>query len=116
MREPGVRVGTIRTTRDGVGRAYGIVTGIAATPDEALAELRRIAEAQAESLEPRKPAEQRAELLRELYEPFPESAPAAQSASLGPFEVVDVRLTAGVMDGRGNGWLAYGTLAKEERT
>ena len=115
MRERGARVRTIRTTLDGVGRAYGIVTGMAATPDEALAELRRNAEAQAESLEPRKPAEQRAERLRELYEPFPGSAPAAQSESIGPFEVVDVRLTVGVMDGGGDGWLAYGTLAKKER-
>ena len=47
----------------------------------------------------------RAERLRELTQPF-ESVPAGQ------FEVVDVRLTVGVMDGGGNGWLAYGTLAK----
>lgn len=98
---------TLRTTLDGVGRAYGIVTGMAATPDEALAELRRNAEAQAESLEARKRAE--------LYEPVPRGTPAAQSESIGPFEVVDVRLTAGVMDGGGDGWLAYGTLAKNER-
>ena len=98
---------TLRTTLDGVGRAYGIVTGMAATPDEALAELRRNAEAQAESLETRKRAE--------LYEPVPRGAPAARPESIGPFEVVDVRLTAGVMDGGGDGWLAYGTLAKNER-
>jgi|KBSMisStaDraftv2_1062788.scaffolds.fasta_scaffold153129_3 hypothetical protein len=117
MRERDARVRTllIRTTLDGVGRAYGIVTGMAATPDEALAELRRNAEAQAESLEPRKPAGQRAERLRELYEPFPGSSPAAQLEPTGPFEVVDVRLTAGIMDGGGDGWLAYGTLAKNER-
>jgi len=107
MRERGARVRTLRTTLDGVGRAYGIVTGMAATPDEALAELRRNAEAQAESLE----TEQRAE----LYQPSPRRAPAAQPESIGPFEVVDVRLTAGVMDGGGDGWLAYGTLAKNER-
>jgi len=107
MGQHGARVRTIRTTGDGAGRAYGIVTGMAATPGEALAELRRNAEAQAESLDPRTPREQRAERLRELYEPFGESAPAA-----GSFEVVDVRLTAGVMDGSGNGWLAYGTLAQ----
>ena len=47
--------------------------------------------------------------------PVPRSAPAAQPESIGPFEVVDVRLTAGVMDGGGDGWLAYGTLAKNER-
>jgi hypothetical protein len=112
MGESGARVRTIRTTRDVVGRAYGIVTGMAATPDEALAELIRNAEAQAESLDPRTPGEQRAERLRELTQPFEESAPAAQSVSLGPFEVVDLRLTAGVMDGGGNGWLADGTLAQ----
>ena len=107
MRERGARVRTLRTTLDGVGRAYGIVTGMAATPDEALAELRRNAEAQVESLEARKRAE--------LYQPVPRGAPAAQPESTGPFEVVDVRLTAGVMDGGGDGWLAYGTLAKNER-
>jgi hypothetical protein len=111
MGQYGARVRTIRTTRDGVGRAYGIVTGVAATPDKALAELMRNAEAQAESHDPRShnprtPGEQRAERLRELTEPFEESA------SLGSFEVVDVRLTAGVMNGGGSGWLAYGTLAQ----
>jgi hypothetical protein len=84
---------------------------MAATPGEALAELQRNAEAQAESLNPEtpaalSPAQQRAERLRELTEPFEESA------SLGSFEVVDVRLTAGAMDGGGNGWVAYGTLAQ----
>ena len=105
MGESGVRVRVIRTTGDGAGRAYGIVTGMAATPDEALAELRRNAEAQAESLDDRTPIQQRADRLRELDEPF-ESVPAWQ------FEVVDVRLTVAVMDGGGNGWLAYGTLAR----
>jgi hypothetical protein len=28
------------------------------------------------------------------------------------FEVVDVRITAGAMEGEGSGWLAYGTLAR----
>ena len=98
---------TLRTTFDGVGRAYGIVTGMAATPDEALAELGRNAEAQVESFEARKRAE--------LYQPVPRGAPAAQPESTGPFEVVDVRLTAGGMDGGGDGWLAYGTLATNER-
>lgn len=107
MTERDARVRTLRTTLDGVGRAYGIVTGMAATPDEALAALRRNAEAQAESLETRKRAE--------LYQPVPRRAPAAQPESTGPFEVVDVRLTAGVMDGGSDGWLAYGTLAKNER-
>jgi hypothetical protein len=107
MRERDARVRTLRTTLDGVGRPYGIVTGMAATPDEALAELRRNADAQAESLETRK--------LAEMYQPSPRRAPAAQPEPTGPFEVVDVRLTAGVMDGGGDGWLAYGTLAKNER-
>jgi hypothetical protein len=40
-----------------------------------------------------------------MYEPFERS---------GPFEVVDVHMTVGVMDGGGNGWLAYGTLARNE--
>ena len=116
MGQYGARVRTIRTTRDGAGQAYGIVTGMAATPDTALAELMRNAEARAESLDarslypsshdPRTPAQQRAERLRELTEPFPEPA------SRGSFEVVDVRLTVGVMDGGGDGWLAYGTLAR----
>jgi hypothetical protein len=105
MGESDARVRAIRTTGDGAGRAFGIVTGMAATPDEALAELRRNAEAQAESLDHRTPGEQRADRLRELDDPF-ESVPAWQ------FEVVDVRLTVVVMDGGGNGWLAYGTLAK----
>ena len=111
MGEYGARVRTIRTTDDGAGRAYGIVTGMAATPDEALAELMRHAEARAESLDPRPrdrrtPAQQRAARLQELTDPFEESAPP------GSFEVVDVRLTADVMDGGGSGWLAYGTLAR----
>src|SRR5260370_1744289 len=38
------RVVRIRTTRDGGGRACGIVTGMGATPQLALAELRREAE------------------------------------------------------------------------
>jgi hypothetical protein len=105
MGESGVRVRAIRTTGDGAGRAYGIVTGMAVSPEETLAELRRNAEAQAESLDDRTPSEQRADRLRELDEPF-ESVPAWQ------FEVVDVRLTVAVMDGGGNGWLAYGTLAR----
>jgi hypothetical protein len=94
MRKSGARVRTIRTTCDGVGRAYGIITGMAATPNEALAELWRNAEAQAESLEPRKLAEQRA--LREMYEPFERS---------GPFEVVDVHVN-GRRHGRGRQRLA----------
>ena len=98
MRKSGAHVRTIRTTCDGVGRAYGIITGMAATPNEALAELWRNAEAQAEPLD-----EQRAR--EEMYEPFARS---------GAFEVVDVHLTVGVMDGGGNGWLAYGTLAWNE--
>lgn len=116
MGEYGARVRTIRTTGDGAGRAYGIVTGMAATPDGALAELMRHAEAQAESLDPRPhdprphdprtPAQQRAARLQELTDPF------GESASLGSFEVVDVRLTVGVLDGGGSGWLAYGTLAR----
>lgn len=109
MRESGARVRTIRTTRDDVDRAYGIVTGMAATPDEALVKLRSNAEALAESLEPRKLAKERE--LVESYQPFEESVPGA----IGPFEVVDVHLTAGVMESGGSGWLAYGTLAKKER-
>jgi len=96
------RVKTIRTTRDGAGHTYRIVTGIAATPDQALALLRSNAEAAAESLEPRKRA-----MGVAAYLAFEESTP-------GAFEVVDVHFTAGVMDGGGNGWLAYGTLAKKE--
>ena len=117
MGQYGARVRTIRTTGDSAGHAYGIVTGMAATPDAALAELMRNAEARAESLDAgslyaprshdrRTPAQQRAERLRELTEPF------AEPASPGSFEVVDVRLTVGVMDGGGDGWLAYGTLAR----
>jgi hypothetical protein len=123
MGEYGARVRTIRTTGDGAGRAYGIVTGMAATPDQALAELMRHAEARAESLDPRPldprprdrrtPAQQRAREVAELTDPFGESASTfGESASLGSFEVVDVRLTVGVMDGGGSGWLAYGTLAR----
>jgi hypothetical protein len=70
MGESDARVRAIRTTGDGAGRGFGIVTGMAATPDEALAELRRNAEAQAESLDDRTPGEQRADRLRELDEPF----------------------------------------------
>jgi hypothetical protein len=109
MTEYGAPVSTIRTTGDGVGRAYGIVTGMAATPDEALAELRRNAEAQTKSLPSTKLVEHRAETPDErLAEAVEGPAPAEQIYVR--YEVVDVRL---VMDGGGKGWLAYGTLAEE---
>jgi hypothetical protein len=37
------------------------------------------------------------------------------AGAIGPFEVVDVHLTPGVMDGGGNDWLAYGALTTKER-
>jgi len=103
MRKPDAHVKTIRTTRDGVGRVYGIVIGMAATPDQARAEVSRNAEVEAQLLEPRKPARG----VVAAYIAFEESTP-------GAYEVVDVHFTAGVIDGGGSGWLAYGTLAKKE--
>jgi len=97
MKESGDRVKTIRTTRDDVGHAYGIVIGMAATPAEALVELKRKAEDAVESLG----------LARELVDALEASGPSK------PFEVVDVHFTAGVMEGGGSGWLAYGTLARK---
>jgi hypothetical protein len=39
--------------------------------------------------------------------------PASSEPQVLRFEVVDVRLTPGAMEGGGNGWLAYGTLLRE---
>ena len=39
--------------------------------------------------------------------------PASSEPEVLRFEVVDVRLTPGVMEGGGSGWLAYGTLVRE---
>jgi hypothetical protein len=128
----------IRTTQDGAGGAWGVVTGMGATPGQALAELR----GEAESL-----LAQEAGVVREALDKADAEAVAdferwrrenppteedlrrggrevpAQFAYPGGrrepeerrFEIVDVRLVHGVMEGggSGSGWLAYGTLVRE---
>jgi CO/xanthine dehydrogenase Mo-binding subunit len=137
----------MRTTHDGNGGACGVVTGMGATAEAALAALRREAEALAQQLgeqavqadeaaekasDDRRVQARRRELekLREEklsrgVHPVPtghqlemEESRRRKPRDKGPwywrFEVVDVRLTPGLMEGGGSGWLAYGTLALED--
>jgi hypothetical protein len=100
----------IRTTHgDGDGLVYDVVTGMGVTPELALAQLRSQAQ------------ETASETVRK--------AAASAEATQGPanertfdsrledqewrFEVVDVRLTPGPIEGADSGWLAYGTLVRE---
>ena len=117
---------TIRTTSDGPGHPHGIATGLGPSPGLALSALKQEAQAQAEK------AASRHERATAPV-PRPTSAPEASSAGRrtsaaavegvrrGPapplpgdsewrFEVVDVRLMPGVIEGEQSGWLAYGTL------
>jgi hypothetical protein len=151
------RVVRIRTTRDGGGHACGIVTGMGATPQLALAELRREAEGLAEQAgeeakeaagkaaqaaagkadeEAAEAARRRAQDRAASVHPVPARSSGRPASALGfgvapsssgprrvvpsssgprewRFEVVDVRLMPALMEGRGSGWLAYGTLAWE---
>ena len=107
------RVVTIRTTRDGTGRAYDVVMGLGATPELAMAALRieaekaaqRAVEGTSAAKKAMSAADQRAGIA------FGEPMPQPQSGTR--FEVVDVRFTPSSMEGGGSGWLAYGTLASD---
>jgi hypothetical protein len=136
------RVVRIRTTQDHYGRVCGIVTGTGATPQDALDELRNEAsklaqQAGQERNEPleeaaaaraRRAAEEAAQKaqqearrpVKSRWESGPPGGrrrPAEPSSGSGArewrFEVVDVRLTPAVLEGRTIVWLAYGTLAWE---
>jgi hypothetical protein len=154
MVDSAARVVRIRTTQDDSGGACGIVTGMGATPQLALDELRHEAEGLArqagreanevfEKAGPGglgaaskekarkaagktgawKPERRSAETSGLVHGP-PEGARRRMAGPPGVvpswsrprewrFEVVDVRLTPGLMEGGGSGWLAYGTLAWE---
>jgi hypothetical protein len=137
------RVVRVRTSSGGTGEAYDVIMGVGASPQRALAALRsearewvrRMAEApvrpaegtptrsvtpagrshdrkvtgaghvvRAEPIGPR--AEERRKALRE-------QRVAHSGQPERRFEVVGVRLTAGVLEGGESGWLAYGTLTDE---
>jgi hypothetical protein len=120
-------------THDAGGPALGIVAGVGATPGQALAELRGEAESflqreAAADLEaadkeweedmetwlaplgpdPLRPRDERPR--RVAARPHPGQRPSDTEPEQRQFEVVDVRLTPGVMEGGGDGWLAYATL------
>lgn len=137
------RVVMIRTTRDGDGRWCGIVTGMGATPELALAELRREGEAlgqqvgqeaaqaaQVAKKAAKKAADDRRAEIRHReaardgvhrppagFQQQAEESVGDKPQDDGPrywrFEVVDVRLTPAPEEGGRSGWLAYGTLAWE---
>jgi hypothetical protein len=90
----------IRTTHDGCGPVEGIITGTGRTPELALAAVQRAAEKLAQ--------EKSEEFARSIVGIMRNMSGQAQDL----FEVVDVRITAGAMEGEGSGWLAYGTLAR----
>ena len=136
-----VRVVRIRTTHDGGGRECGVVTGMGATVELALAELQhkgealgqRLAQEAAEAFEADearfRAAEEAAEEDRREREAarghrtIPIEAWRGQQAPRWArrlakwprywwFEVTDVRLTPAPMEGGCSGWQAYGTLAQ----
>jgi hypothetical protein len=116
---------TIRTTNDSKGHPQGIATGTGLNPDLAVAALQQAAQIRAEE-----------EAAR--YEPpdgLPAAGPPASRSLTGAelaaaddrlaasplpgdpqewrFEVVDLRLVAGVLDRGAAGWVAYGTLISD---
>jgi hypothetical protein len=117
------RVVGIRTTRDGGGRACGIVTGMGATPQLALDDLRSEAEGLAQQVgqEATEAAKADWEAAKQAAgrrgEPPPPVLPwrSATKRLDYRFEVVDVRLTPTLMEDGGSGWLAYGTLVHEAK-
>jgi hypothetical protein len=132
----------VRTTQDGAGSAWGVVAGMGGTPGQALAELRSEAESllaqEAEAVreanakadaEAEKERAEGFERWRRARRPAPggfssgEEIPPPYAPRGGRrepedrrFEVVDVRLVPGVMENGGSGWLAYGTLAREDES
>jgi hypothetical protein len=135
-----VRVVRIRTTHDGGGRECGVVMGMGATGELALAELRRegealgqrLAQEAAEAFEANEARIRAAEEDRREREAarghhtIPIEAWRRQQAPRWAgrlakwprywwFEVTDVRLTPALMEGGGSGWQAYGTLAQVDQ-
>lgn len=91
----------VRTTSDGCGEVYGVVTGMATTPEDALAAMRREAERLAQQLGEDKDLSGRW-TLEQIAGREPRDEPVVVR-----FEVVDARFTAST----GGRWLAYGSLA-----
>ena len=130
------RVVRVRTSSDGAGEAYDLVMGVGASPERALAGLRSEAEARVArmaevSVKPAggtaagssPPAHSSSGQgsgggeRRLGATPLGRQPQSGGSVSSRPperrFEVVGVRLAAGVLEGGESGWLAYGTLALE---
>jgi hypothetical protein len=132
------RVVRIRTTSDRVGYEIGIVTGMGATPEQALTELWRDAQARLQQpAEPTRRAEGAAKPHPVTSRPLGREPNAAgrrvgatrlgkdgrvqqSPVPSGPqelrYEVVDVRLTPVPVEGGKSSWLAYGTLAGESES
>lgn len=128
----------VRTTHDGVGRTCDVVTGMGATPEQALETLRSEAKRTAQKLEQQAAEEgiektaiplQHIDHQEERGHESPhmrtrhkirtatrvtKPTPSKSKHMSWQFEVVDVRLTPGPVDDKGSGWLAYGTLAWED--
>ena len=85
---------TLRTTSDGTGHAHGLALASGLTLDEALTGLTAKAHAQAEELA--------AEYRGDEHKDRPDAE--------WRFEVVDVRIVAGLPDSGPESWVAYGTL------
>jgi len=129
------RLVAIRTTSDGAGPACRVITGLGATPDQALAKLRNETEswlAQEAQMVQEANDEEDAnrnvayEEWRKNHKETPEELRTGirippHLAPRGPrrppeerrFEVVDLRLVPARLEGEASGWLAYGTLAQE---
>ena len=84
---------TIGTTSDGTGYPHGLVTGTAATPELAVADLTRAARM----------------TVGQLLASLPEDVNYAGTDGWA-VEVIDTRLTTGPTPGLDRGWVAYGTL------
>ena len=119
------RVVRIRTTHDADGRQYTIAAGMGATPEEALAELRRDANIRAQQAANEAAAGGERPMVH-LEEPAPATGRPAYAVdppvvvteypAVLNFEVIDVRLTPTAMEGGDSGWLAYGTLAQDGKS
>jgi hypothetical protein len=114
----------IRTTSDGDGHPHGVATGMGLSPDLALAALQQAAQIRAKA----EAARHEPDELPPADTPHPRPLTSVELAAGGDrvagrpvpdepqewrWEVVDVRLVPGAVDGGAPGWVAYGTLVSE---
>jgi hypothetical protein len=96
---------TIRTTSDGGGYPHGVVAGMGTSPFQALADLKKRAQAAAEQIVAASADAGSVDRELEPEEPEDDLPPVSLD-----FEVVGVLLGSGLLEDGYPGWCAYGTL------